>query len=375
MTKKDVFRRLAKHLDDLPGGFPATDSGVELRILRRLFTEEEAELALLLSLILEEPASVAKRARMSIEETAEKLESMAKKGLIYRFETRSGDLKYRANQYVIGIWEFQVNNLNPDLIRDMDEYMPILLELDMWKTNPQLRTVPINQSIPVQKEILAHENAEAMVRAHDRFLVAPCICRRERKMVGEGCDKPEEACLVLGKGVDYYEKNGMGRVIDRDEALSLLKTADEAGLVLQPSNAKKIANICMCCGCCCGVLRTIKKHPQPAQFVSTPFRLRMDVSRCIACGVCVSRCPMEALVEEEGGIRVDLDRCIGCGLCVSTCTSQASSLERKPESEQPEVPGSLTQTYLNLARKRGKLKPVDLAKAWIKTKSRVRAKG
>ncbi|MBU1187330.1 MAG: 4Fe-4S ferredoxin, partial [Acidobacteria bacterium] len=80
MTKKDVFRRLAKHLDDLPGGFPATDSGVELRILRRLFTEGEAELALLLSLILEEPASVAKRARMSIEETAEKLESMAKKG-------------------------------------------------------------------------------------------------------------------------------------------------------------------------------------------------------------------------------------------------------------------------------------------------------
>jgi hypothetical protein len=45
----DVYRRLQRHLDELPVGYPATASGVELRILERLFTPEEAEVALALS--------------------------------------------------------------------------------------------------------------------------------------------------------------------------------------------------------------------------------------------------------------------------------------------------------------------------------------
>ena len=38
----DVYTRLREHLDRLPAGFPATESGVELRILKRLFTPDEA---------------------------------------------------------------------------------------------------------------------------------------------------------------------------------------------------------------------------------------------------------------------------------------------------------------------------------------------
>ena len=40
----DVYTRLAHHLDNLPAGFPARASGVELRILKRLFKEAEAEI-------------------------------------------------------------------------------------------------------------------------------------------------------------------------------------------------------------------------------------------------------------------------------------------------------------------------------------------
>ena len=32
----DVYKNLAKHLDNLPTGYPSTESGVELRILKRL---------------------------------------------------------------------------------------------------------------------------------------------------------------------------------------------------------------------------------------------------------------------------------------------------------------------------------------------------
>lgn len=366
---EDVYKRLARHLDDLPAGFPPTKSGVELRILKQLFLEDEAEMALHLSVLPEMPDSVAVRARMSVAETAGKLEEMSRKGLIYRIETEDGGRRYSANQYVIGIWEFQVNNLRPDLIRDMEEYMPTLMTAGPWKTSPQLRTIPVMKVIPVRHEILAHEKAEDMLLGQDRFLVAPCICRRERTIMGQGCGKPEEACLVMGRGVDYYEKNGLGRVINREEALAILQKADEAGLVLQPSNARKIVNICMCCGCCCGVLRTIKAHPRPAEFVSSPFRASLDSQACADCGVCLDRCPMDALSRnDEGRVRFNPDRCIGCGLCVTTCSGGSLTLVRKPDEEQRDVPSTIRQNYLEMARRRGKLKPSQLAKAWIRTK-------
>ncbi|MGD9010151.1 MAG: hypothetical protein PVG41_19665, partial [Desulfobacteraceae bacterium] len=37
----DIYMALAKHLNNLPGGFPATESGIELRILKRLFSPQE----------------------------------------------------------------------------------------------------------------------------------------------------------------------------------------------------------------------------------------------------------------------------------------------------------------------------------------------
>lgn len=374
--RDDVYARLARHLDDLPAGFPASESGVELRILRRLFTEDEAELAMLLTVIEEPAASVAARAGLPVEETARRLEDMSRKGLIYRHKRRDGSLQFSANQFVIGIWEYQVGRLDADLIRDMEEYMPTLMGKGEWRRTPQLRTVPVMQAIPVRREILAHEKAEELVAGRDRFLIAPCICRRERAVVGRSCGKMEEACLIMGSGVEYYRDNGIGRVIDRGEALAILKRADAEGLVLQPSNAKRIANICMCCGCCCGVLRTIKAHPRPAEFISSPFRVAFDESTCSGCGVCMTRCPMDALVQDAAGkTALRSERCIGCGLCVSTCPSGSLALVRKPESEQRDVPATFTKTYIDMARKRRKLRPARLAAAWLRSKVRPKAAG
>ena len=121
-----IYQKLAGHLDNLPGGFPPTETGVELRILKKLFHPEEAELALYLTLISEEPRVIARRANISREEAALRLEAMARKGLILREESDRGVLKYMAAQYMVGIWEYQVNDLDPDLIKDMNEYIPFL---------------------------------------------------------------------------------------------------------------------------------------------------------------------------------------------------------------------------------------------------------
>jgi electron transport complex protein RnfB len=42
---QDVYRRLAERLDAIPNGFPATESGVELKLLAKIFAPEEAALA------------------------------------------------------------------------------------------------------------------------------------------------------------------------------------------------------------------------------------------------------------------------------------------------------------------------------------------
>ncbi len=351
-----VFHRLARHLDGLPGGFPATGSGVELRILRRLFTPDEAELALHLTLLAEPVRVVAHRAGLEPPEAAKRLYDMSRKGLIYRLH-KGDEPHYMAAQYVIGIWEFHVNDLDPELIRDMNEYLPHLMQPETWRRAPQLRTIPVHAEVPVARDILPHEEAAALVKDRRRYAVAPCICRKEHRMVGEGCDRPLESCLVFDRAADYYVENGLGREIDEEETLRILRQADQAGLVLQPSGYQKISNICCCCGDCCQVLLAFKRHPDPASLVSSPFRVAYDPELCNGCGSCVDRCQMDAitLAGNGEGVAVELKRCIGCGLCVTTCPEEALTLVRKPAADQPEVPASQARAYLSLARERGKL--------------------
>ena len=198
-----------------------------------------------------------------------------------------------------------------------------------------MRTVPVGRSITPAMEVMAYETAEELVRAQKRFSVAPCICRKEKSLTGQSCDKPLEVCMAFGTGADYYQRNGQGRAITKEEALAILTRADEAGLVLQPGNAKEAMFICACCGDCCGVLTTLKRYPKPGTLVSSPFVAAYE--RRHLPGLRRLRGPLPDGGAATGGRRgcvLDVDRCIGCGLCVSTCPSESLTLVRKPESEQ-----------------------------------------
>lgn len=366
---QDIYAKLACHLDRLPGGFPATEDGVELRILRRLFTEEEATLAVALTLLPEEARVVARRARISVAEAARRLEGLARRGLAFSIEREGKPAKYMAAQYVVGIWEYHVNDLDQDLIRDMNEYLPRVFDTDLWRRAPQMRTIPVGRSIPVSHPALPYERADEILRTQKKILVAPCICRREHRLAGAGCDRPEEACLVFGLGAEYYERNGLGRMIDLEEALGILRQAEKAGLVLQPGNAQRPLNICCCCGCCCQVLKNLARHPRPAEVASSPYRVELRADACVGCEVCVKRCPMGALAPDGDRVALDPGRCIGCGVCVSACPGEALHLARKPDAEQPSVPRNAVEAALRLGKARGRITPVSLA--WTVLKSKV----
>ncbi len=350
----DIYKKLANHLDKTPGGFPATESGVELRILKQLFTEEEAEIASSLIMIPETPEAIARRTQKDSAVLAPLLKEMTRKGLILH-SSKGGVDSYMSAQFVVGIWEYQVNRLTEKLVRDFNEYVPFLMQGQEKHKTKQLRVVPVSQSINADMKVMAYEEAEKIIRSQSKIIIAPCICRTEHKMIGQGCDRLVEGCFIFGGGAYYYEKRGIGRNIDHDEAIEILHKGIEQGLVLQPGNALKTMNLCMCCDCCCQILINIKKTDKPATVVNSNYFAVVDEDECTACGVCEDRCPMDAITVDDmdNAAGVNQDRCIGCGLCVASCDFDSISLKAKGEDERWVPPETIVDTYMNIAKEKG----------------------
>ncbi len=351
---EDVYKKLALHLDNTPGGFPATDSGIELKILKLLFTPEEARLDLSLTLMPESAEAIAQRAGQDKDPVLSMLLDMGQKGLVIHIR-RNGQDTFMLLQFLVGIWEYQVNRLTPELIAAFNEYVPHFMKtLEKQKTQ-QLRVVPVTKSINTDLNIMDHERLENLIRTQSKILVAPCICRKEHDMVGKGCGKIEEACLIFGGGAYIYESRGIGRTISQEEAIEIVQKGVKQGLVAQPSNSVKPVNICLCCDCCCQILSNIKKNEAPARIVNSNFLACVDRDQCTGCQACEDICPMDA-IEMDTQDRVAMvaeQRCIGCGLCVTVCEFDAVSLKDKQNTERWEPPQTLVETYMKIAQEKG----------------------
>ena len=353
MTDYGVYHTLREHLDGLPDGFRAAENDADVRFLAKLFTVEEAELAVHLSLEREGAEVIAERAGLPVSEVGERLEVMAEKGLIISFEV-DGVMKYQAAPWVVGIYEFQVNRLTDNFLEGMNEYYANTMPTERPRTIPQMRTIPINQSVDSKLNVLPYEQVDKLVDAHTRFGVAPCICRRKETKQGRGCDAPVETCILFGDFADFYTRTGRGRTIDKAEVKGILEEANKANLVLNPTNSKFVEAICCCCGDCCGILRGLQYHSKPSEHVASSFIVEYDPEACIGCGVCVSRCQMQAITRDEPRVDVNTDRCIGCGLCVSTCPVDALKLVRKPEKDTAEPPDTFNDTWIKIAKDQSK---------------------
>ena len=89
---------------------------------------------------------------------------------------------------------------------------------------------------------------------------------------------------------------GVARELTKEETLKMITRAKKEGMVLQPENNQKPSFVCMCCGCCCGVLQAAKKFDKPAEFLHTNFYAEINAEKCEICEDCQNICQMEALV-------------------------------------------------------------------------------
>ena len=217
-----------------------------------------------------------------------------------------------------------------------------------------LRTVPVQESIDLPRNVAAYDDAVAMLREKDLIVVTDCICRKQKETVGQGCGKAMEACFMFGSMGQYYVDKGMGRKVEVDEALALLTKAQDDGLVTQPATTQNPHGMCNCCGDCCGVLRSLRSYPKPAEMVFSNHFAVVDADQCTGCETCFDRCQMDAIALNSDDVaEVDLDRCIGCGLCVTTCPTEAMQL--KPKDAHYTPPLNTAEQMMTMAQKRGLL--------------------
>ncbi len=331
----DPYHQLRDFLNQMPIGYPPTESGVELEILRRLFKKEEAETALLLTPFPETVEQIISRTETNGEELARRLAEMATNGLIFRFK-RDGLVFYKIAPFMIGIYEYSVLKIDPELARLFKTYYDEAFLTELGISNiPGFKIIPIEENIPAGKTLLPHHTLEPKIRAARKISVAECICRKESDLVGEGCDYPLEACLNFGAAAEYYIENGIGREIDADEAIRILNEADAAGLVHASANSKHLSNICNCCPCCCASMKGITQlgHDK-SRYMNALYEALIDPEECTACEECLETCPVDAITLEEP-MWVDRAKCLGCGLCVGNCPAEAIAVSLREDREEP----------------------------------------
>lgn len=362
---KEIYEKVREQLDQYSVGFPKTKSGLEIRMLEKIFTEEDAEMFLQLSMQLESPESIANRTGHNIQKTSDLLEQMTNKGLIFRLQ-RDDTVKYAAAPFVVGIYEFQLKRIDKEFAQMFEDYLQEAFGKTVVEARQTtlFRTIPIHQSIEVQHAIATYDDSREILKKQKLIVLANCICRVQQHLIDQHCEKPLEVCFLFGSAGQHYIDLNMGREVSLQEALEVLDKCNKAGLVTQPANVINPGGMCNCCGDCCPLLRMIKHYPRPAEMVTSNYYAVVNPEECTACETCIDRCQVDAIsMGDEDIAEINLDRCIGCGLCITTCDSSALQLQLKSE-DQLHVPKEKTGDLLmDIANERGtSLIPLAMSK-------------
>ena len=341
---EQAYEKLTEALSMRGGAIPAIKCPELYALLRELFTPEEAALASQMPMNPIPAIDLAAEIGRDPGEVERILEGMANKGLVLS-RGRGGVNHYQLMQLVPGIFEYQfmkgeVNDRAKRLAHLFEDYSAVTSQAAHNRTVavdfPFARVIPIEMEITAGVEVQPYDRVSHYIENSEYITVATCYCRHHGELLGRPCDKPKDVCLFFGPSAKFIAERGFGRSISRKEALEVLDRAEEAGLVHCTSNTGKyIEFICNCCTCHCGILQSLKSASTPSSGAVSGFILMVDEDKCMGCGDCIDRCPMDALSMQDDIVVRDADRCIGCGLCVSACPTGGLRMEPSPDRLLP----------------------------------------
>ena len=267
-------------------------------------------------------------------------------------QTDEGEKKYRLGPFLVGWYEANMRLLDKEFAELFEQYVIEGGGEKILAPRPGvLGVVPVRGSLkPEQMETMeSHLDIDAHFRRHDRFLLIPCVCKRERELQGHyDCTLPMKRCGFVG----LPPQTPLGEnVIDRDEADKLLRELEQQGHVhlafygfTMGADTPQFVGTCNCCACCCGVLHGQKISGISEGAQRSNYRAVIDPEKCISCSVCIDRCPLDAIAEDENGkSKVERAKCIGCGVCVIGCATEAIEMVPVPEQEWFHVPSGMME--------------------------------
>ncbi len=219
------------------------------------------------------------------------------------------DRIYWVPMFVPGSAEY--TNMNTDLM-DRHPELAMFFErmtfLPLEKITPMvpmggsgigMHVIPVEKAILMENQTLDIEHISYWLKKYEGHIgVGICSCRYGRKKLDEGCaDDYRDWCIGVGDMADYLRETGRGHDITYDEAMAILKKAEDYGFVHQVTNIDgegKIFAICNCNVKICNALRTSQLFNTPNMSRSA-YVAKVDPKNCVACGRCVEYCPAGAV--------------------------------------------------------------------------------
>ncbi len=347
--------------------FPVSDTAIA--IVAAVVGDNAEELDLIYA-FREKPSQTAEQLAASSGFPAEKVArlagGLAKKGLVFNQPSSAGVMIYRLLPLMmVGVMEYkfmvpltgrdeekELARLFEKLLRELrdhhhDDYdgfsarysqaaaFDRTVPVQETEAGQAIKIIPVDRSLQTPEEfILPSQTVEDIINKFDDIAVGHCFCRQRRGLLGHGCDieAPTLNCFTFGKSARHTAAQGFARKVSREEALNIMKEAEDAGLVHKAFHpgfreSSPETSICNCCKDCCDTLENWRSGILP--LINSTYHLSViDEAACTGCGTCVERCPTDAIaLNAEGVARRDENACLGCGVCSHFCPEEAISLQ------------------------------------------------
>jgi ferredoxin len=328
------YDQLANELNKIPNGFPRTQSGVELRLLAKLFSQEDAALASTLGMEPKTLKDIAAQNGLSEPEAKQRLIGMVKRGLIDIKREEDIGFTFHLIPFVVGFYERQNAKIDKEFAELFEQYYHESFHRTMLSEPSVHRIIPLEKTIPVDIDVMPYEKASTYLDQAQSWGVLDCICRVQKKLIGQGCEHSVRNCLVFSPKPGAFARSEEIETLSREQALKVLADAEREGLVHSVNNAQtEVYYVCNCCTCSCGVLRGMVEYGSENSIARSDFYARVEEDLCTGCESCIERCQFNAMSMVDGFCQVDRLACYGCGLCIHSCETEALSLIQKNPDE------------------------------------------
>jgi ferredoxin len=304
--------------------------------------------------------------RLSEEKIQQLTASLAQKGLLFNQPNSAGVMVYRILPLMlVGLMEYKFmveltgsqeekrlaelfEKLLAELRNQVQDNYDTLLPL--FKSAPaadrtvpnrvtedgqSIKIIPVGKALTdVEEVVIPSQTVEEIINKFDDIAVGYCFCRQRRSLLGDPCSiaAPTLNCFTFGKSARHTVAQGFAKKVSKQEAMEIMQAAEKAGLIhkaFHPGSRESSpeTSICNCCKDCCDTLELWRNGTLP--MINSTFYLSViDPEACTGCGICVERCPTDAIsLNETGWAQREESACLGCGVCSRFCPEEAIALK------------------------------------------------